>query len=130
MDLMDCVLLLLKGGEMGMPRRFKPGDPVIYRKQKYSVHPGPNAKNIWPSSGGDYYTYSVDKYYRVIEVPDINTIVVLTRRGRQRVLNSGDPALRRINFFERLFFRHRFPHSPQLSARNPGTSPIVVDQND
>jgi hypothetical protein len=44
-----------------MTAHFQPGDCVIYRKQKYSVHPGPHAKGIDPTPQGDYYSYYVDK---------------------------------------------------------------------
>jgi hypothetical protein len=88
---------------------IKPGDFVIYRKQKYSVHPGPHAKDIFPTPNGDYYSYHVDKFWTVISVQPDHTVVVCTRRGKQHTLVADDPALRRANWWERLVFRHRFP---------------------
>ena len=51
-----------------MTAHFQPGDCVIYRKQKYSLRPGPHAKVISPAPHGDYYSYCVDKFWRVIAV--------------------------------------------------------------
>jgi hypothetical protein len=95
-----------------MPYQFKPGDCVIYRKQKYSTHPGPKANSIWPTPCGEYYSYCVDKFYRVTSIHSDQTVVVVTRRGRQRTLGANDPALRRARFWERLLHRHRFPPLP------------------
>jgi len=88
---------------------FQPGDVVVYRKQKSSVHPGPHARDIKPAPHGDSYSYSVDKFWRVISVLHDNTLVVLTRRGKQHTITADDPALRRAHWWERLLFRHRFP---------------------
>ena len=88
---------------------FKPGDCVVYAKQKVSDHPGKHARGVFPAPNGDDYTYCVDKFYRVVAVQPGDQIVVLTRRGRQRVLSAEDPALRRARWWERLFLRRRFP---------------------
>jgi hypothetical protein len=88
---------------------FKPGECVIYRKQKFSTHPGPRATSIWPTPNGDSYSYCVDKYYRVIDVRPDNKVIVVTRRGRQHTLAADDPALRKPRWWQRLFFRRRFP---------------------
>ena len=87
---------------------FKPGDYVIYRKQKFSVHPGPRARVIHPAPNGDFYTYCVPKLYRVISV-EPTQVIVRTRRGRQRTLATGDRGLRRAHWWERLLLRDRFP---------------------
>src|SRR5262249_20202567 len=92
-----------------MSTRFKPGDFVIYRKHKQSVRPGPNAREIHPAPNGDYYSYEVDKFWRVIGVLPDHKIVVGTRRGKQLTLDEEDPALRCARWWERWFFRHRFP---------------------
>jgi hypothetical protein len=91
-----------------MTLSFKPGDCVIYRKQKFSVHPGPRARDIHPAPNGDFYTYSVPKLYRVVSV-EPTQVVVRTRRGRQRTLAAGDPGLRRAHWWEWLLLRDRFP---------------------
>jgi len=91
---------------------FRPGDCVIYRRQKLSAHPGTHAKDIYPAPGGDTYTYCVPKFYRVIAVQPDHTLVVQTRRGRLRTLAASDPALRQAHWWERLFFASRFPPQP------------------
>jgi len=92
-----------------MTAHFRPGDYVIYRKQKCSVHPGRHAKDIYPAPYGDFYSYEVDKFWTVMAVLPNDQIVVCTRRGKQLTLGTGDPALRRAHWFERFLFRHRFP---------------------
>jgi hypothetical protein len=87
---------------------FKPGDCVVYRKQKCSVHPGPHARDIRPAPNGDSYTYCVPKLYRVIAVQPTQ-VVVRTRRGRERTLPADDPGLRRAHWWERLLLRDCFP---------------------
>jgi hypothetical protein len=99
-----------------MTAHFKPGDCVVYRKPKFSAHPGPKARSIWPTPCGDTYSYCVDKYYRVIAVQPDRKVVVLTRRGRQHTLAADDPALRRARWWERLVLRHRFPTPPEAPA--------------
>ena len=92
-----------------MSADFRPGDCVIYRKQKYSVHPGPHARGIDPAPCGDYYSYQVDKFWTVVAVQPDRKIVVRTRRGKQLTLQADDPALRRAAWWERFLFRRRFP---------------------
>jgi hypothetical protein len=91
-----------------MTRPFKPGDWVIYRKQKVSVHPGRHARDIHPAPNGDSYTYCVPKLYRVVAVQPAR-VVVRTRRGRHRILAAGDPGLRRAHWWEWLLLWDRFP---------------------
>jgi hypothetical protein len=92
-----------------MAVHFKPGDCVIYRKQKFSAHPGPNAKAVWPAANGDHYTYFVDKFYRVVALEPDDRIVVITRRGRRRTLEASDMGLRRARWWHRVLLRRRFP---------------------
>ncbi len=88
---------------------FQPGDVVVYRKQKYSLHPGPHARDIHPAPQGDYYSYLVNKVWRVEAVQPDNRLVVRTRKGKQHVIAANDTNLRRLRWWERLFFWHRFP---------------------
>ena len=97
-----------------MAVHFKPGDCVIYSKQKFSAHPGPNARNLWPAENGDHYTYFVDKFYRVVALEPDDRIVVVTRRGRRRTLAVTDSALRRARWWHRVLMRRRFP-SPAVT---------------
>jgi hypothetical protein len=97
---------------IGMRADFQPGDLVIYRKYKFSVHPGPHAKAIHPTPKGEYYSYCVDKFWRVVSVEPDHQVVVCTRRGKHNTVSAVDPALRRASWWERLLFRHRFPSLP------------------
>ena len=78
-----------------MAMRFRPGDCVIYRKLKRTVHPGPRAEDIDPAPNGDTYSYCVPKFYRVVDVEAGRSVVVRTKKGRQHTLAVDDPALRR-----------------------------------
>jgi hypothetical protein len=91
-----------------MALRFRLGDFVIYRKQKFSARPGAHARDIHPAPNGDTYAYCVPKLYRVIAVQPTQ-VVVRTRRGRQHTLAATDPALRRARWWERLLLWDRFP---------------------
>jgi hypothetical protein len=92
-----------------MSTRFRSGDCVVYRKQKYSLRPSPHARGINPAPNGDYYSYEIDKFWTVIAVQPDHQVIVRTRRGKQLTLNADDPALRRAHWWERLLFRKRFP---------------------
>lgn len=103
-----------------MARRFKVGDPVIYRKQKMSPHPGPNAFDITPTPCGEDYNYQVDKFWRVVAILPDNLVEICTRRGKRHTLPDSDPALRPAAWWERLLYRHRFP-DPVLLENQPRT---------
>jgi hypothetical protein len=90
-------------------KHFKIGDLVVYRKQKQSVHPGPHARGICPAPLGDDYYYYVDKFWTVASEQSGQTIIVLTRRGKQHMLAADDPALRPATWWERTWHRCRFP---------------------
>jgi hypothetical protein len=92
-----------------MAVQFKPGDCVIYRKQKFSAHPGPHARAVWPAANGDHYSYFVEKFYRVVALEPDDRIVVVTRRGRRRTLDATDSLLRHARWWHRLLLRRRFP---------------------
>jgi hypothetical protein len=97
-----------------MSARFRPGDVVAYRKQKITLRPGPHARDIQPAAHGDYYSYSVKKFWRMVAVQPDNTLVVRTRKGKQHTMPANDPNLRPAHWWERLLFWHRFP------SRTPG----------
>jgi hypothetical protein len=97
-------------------RVFHRGEPVIYRKPKCTPCPGPRAREIEPSPRGEHYAYCVDKFWLVAEQQD-DAVLVLTRRGKKRLLHRDDPNLRRPSLWERLRFGPRFPSDAVLSAR-------------
>lgn len=87
---------------------YKIGDCVIYRKTKYSDHPGPRARRVSPAPNGDEYIYLVDKFWIVEEIQPDGKIVLRTRRGKQHTISSDDPNLRKARLWERYWFRSRF----------------------
>ncbi len=93
------------------------GEPVIYRKCKYSSHPGRRACEVIPSRRGEDYLYRVDKFWMVAETRDDDTVVLVTRSGKRHVVRRDDPMLRRPSIWERLRFADRFPRQAVLAPR-------------
>lgn len=92
-----------------MEARYRPGDAVVYRKQEGALCPHPRAKDVRAAPNGDYYSYYVAKYWRVIEVRGGKTLIVRTRKGKQHTIDADDPNLRPAYWWERLLFRRRMP---------------------
>jgi hypothetical protein len=105
------------------------GDWVIYRKTKFSTHPGPRAQNVLPAEHGDEYAYTVDKFWVVADVRQGGTLLLKTRRGKSHVVSQSDPNLHRANWWQKWRHRRRFEailehingdpsqeHQPQQSA--------------
>ncbi len=90
-------------------KTYNPGDPVVYQVTKHSSRPGGRAESISPSAHGDYYTYTIKKFWRVVRQTPEGSVVVRTRRGKQRILSPGDPSLHRVSWWERIAYRSRFP---------------------
>jgi hypothetical protein len=90
-------------------RKLGVGDWVIYRATKHTAHPGRHARAISPCARGEFYSYAVEKQWVVSQVRDDGTLVVSTRRGKQRLVSADDPALRRPSLWERWALRDRFP---------------------
>jgi hypothetical protein len=103
-------------------RAFQPGDRVVYRKTKHSLHPGPRAQDVFPAPGGDDYSYCVDKYWTVTNLADDDRIVVITRRGKTHVLDKNDPNLRFARFWERWFLGDRFPENAAAPDEAPSNN--------
>ena len=82
------------GGLMRTSHSFQVGEQVIFRMSKRSVHPGPRAVHVRPELAGEGYQYEVDKFWTVRAVRD-KKVVLLTRRGKIRVVDASDLALRR-----------------------------------
>lgn len=98
-------------------RSFKPGDPVIYSLPKTSTHPGPRACAVMPAPHGDTYNYYVNKFWRVKEIYKNGQLLLVTRRGKERMCRQNDPNLKKAGLFERLRYRDRFP-DPDLLDNN------------
>jgi hypothetical protein len=92
-----------------MATHFRAGDFVVYRKRKYSIHPSPHATGVCPAPLGDYYSYTVNKFWIVIDVRADQQVEVCTRRGKHLTVPADDPALRRAHWWERFLYRKRFP---------------------
>lgn len=98
---------------------YQPGDRVVYLTTKHSVHPTPRAEKVQPEPHGEGYTYDVKKYWLVQEVNGDGNLVVVTRRGKTRVVAKNDPRLRNANWWERMFQSHRFPHPHAGELQTP-----------
>jgi hypothetical protein len=91
-------------------RHFRPGDWVIYCMSKQGTHPGPRAENIHPNVHGDTCSYTVDKYWLVLG-EESGTVLLATRTGKHRRVSADDPNLRPPRWWERWWYRSRFPRS-------------------
>lgn len=92
-----------------MAHVFHPGDPVVYRATKHSAHPGPRAQEVTAEKCGEGYSYVVDKFWVVAETRPDGQVVLQTRRGKIHQLSADDPRLRPARWWERFWFRGRFP---------------------
>lgn len=102
--------------------RFQTGDPVVFTKTKFSVHPGPRAEDISPASHGETYSYLVKKFWTVVANTD-DRLLVRTRTGKQYWIDLDDPALRAPTWWEQLRYRDRFPAAEaagQVANRGAG----------
>lgn len=91
-----------------LQKNYHPGDWVVYRKAKYSEHPGPRAQNVSPAQAGEKYAYTVDKFWVVSKVLENGRLVLQTRRGKEHIVDADDRDLHRARWWERLFYRNRF----------------------
>lgn len=98
------------------PPKYVIGELVIYRKAKASPHPGPRATDIRPSEQGEDYLYEVDKFWRVVDLPDDEHVTCVTRTGKLHVILREDPCLRKASWWERWRYRERFPKSDVIPA--------------
>jgi hypothetical protein len=93
-----------------LPRRLRPGVPIVYRVLESSTHPDHDAYQIHPAERGEFYYYLKNKYWRVEEVRPDGWIVARTPLMEQQLLRRDDPNLRRANLLERLRYAARFPY--------------------
>lgn len=94
---------------MGKRDSLQPGDPVIFCVSKFSTDPGPRASDVHPAAHGETYSYSVNKFWRVISLEDDGTLILGTRRGKRHRVERHDPRLRAASFWERWLYSNRFP---------------------
>lgn len=108
-----------------MRNGIQTGDWVIYRKTKFSTHPGPRAQNVLPAEHGDEYAYTVDKFWIVAEVRNDGSLLLKTRRGKEHVVPPGDLNLRKANLWERWRYRDRF----EAIVESPNTRAPAAPQH-
>lgn len=95
-----------------MTHEYSAGEQVVYQATKQSQRPGPRARNIDALTHGDYYSYTVDKYWIVAQTHGQDGLIVRTRRGKRRTIPTDDPKLRPATWWERIIYSKRFP-SPE-----------------
>ena len=92
-----------------MRQKFKLGMLVVYRSQRHSTSPEPNAKGVFAAPHGDDYSYYVEEYARVAAVLPDGKLFICTKNGTQHTLQIEEPLLRRAGWWERLMLRKNFP---------------------
>ena len=96
---------------------YRPGDRVVYTASKHSRHPGPRAEQVTPERHGEGYFYDVRKYWLVRDVQSDGTLIIITRRGKERQVSAADKRLRPARWWENLFLASRFPQQPDSPDR-------------
>jgi hypothetical protein len=104
---------------------YQPGDRVIYVAEKHSPHPGPRAEAVQPETYGEGYSYRVKKFWVVLEVQS-GSLLVRTRRGKQRSVSTSDPRLRPARWWEKLLLANRFPDQSQRREETSDTQRAVA----
>jgi len=99
-----------------MTAQFKPGDLLIYKKQKQSEAPGPRAHSLAPAVQSGKFRYVVDKYWIVVDAHNDGTLEVQTRRGKRHRLHADDPNVRRANWWQRIWYRSRYRELKEEAA--------------
>lgn len=95
---------------------FQHGDWVVFRRVKHTTRPGRRARDVQAAEHGDYYTYSIDKFWIVEEVLPDGTMTLRTRRGKTHTVRMDDPNVRHATLWERIRYRSRFA---QLQPAEP-----------
>jgi hypothetical protein len=88
---------------------YKPGDWIVYTKQKVSPAPGKRAQEVTPAAKGDTYSYVVDKFWVVANTLDNGKLLIKTRRGKVHEVDCQDPMLRKASWWEKILYKSRFP---------------------
>src|SRR6185503_8981091 len=92
-----------------MQHAYRVGEPVIFLVSKISQHPAPRAKQVFPATAGETYSYQIEKFWTVSEVLTDGHLILVTRRGKQHTVDITDPRLRPASWWERWVYRQRFP---------------------
>ncbi len=89
----------------------------MYQVDKHTTRPGPWAKDVHPAPKGDFYRYSVDKFWRVAAVLENGQLRLVTRRGTEHIVAHDDPRLRKTNCGRDLFTGAGFPNRFRTAQR-------------
>src|SRR5262245_33127432 len=89
-------------------RQFQVGDWVVYRRLKFTTHPGRRAHDVHASANGDGYNYFVDKFWIVAGVLVDRHLLLKTRRGKTHIVAEQDLNLRHATIWDRIRYRRRF----------------------
>lgn len=88
--------------------KFKRGDVLIYKKQKQSIRPGPRAHSVAAAVQDGVFSYVVDKLWIVGKICEDGTLEVHARGGKCHKLFADDPNLRRLNWWQRIWYRSSY----------------------
>ncbi len=88
--------------------RWETRDQVVYCKQKHSSSPGPRARGVDAASHGETYSYTVDKFWLVKDIRSDGQLLLITRTGKEHIIDPYDPNLRRATIWERWYYRKRY----------------------
>lgn len=111
-----------------MQVQVHPGDWIVYCKTKYSQHPGERARNVEPTTKGEEYCYTVDKYWVVESVTPGGQICLRTPGGKRHVVAADDLHLRRPTLWERIWYRSRFLSAEQQKVASNSDGMAVAGQ--
>jgi len=91
--------------------KLRPGDRVVYTKEKFGERPGPRAQDVHPAPRGDLYSYTVEKPWVVARRIDGDRLELRTRRGKRHVVDEDDRHLRLATWWDRIRYFGRFPRA-------------------
>jgi len=100
----------LRFGRHRFLRRLRAGAPIVYCVHESSTCPTRDARDVHPAEHGDFYYYTINKYWRVEKVLQDGSIVACSPLMEHHYLRPDDPNLRKASLVERLRYGARFPY--------------------
>lgn len=82
--------------------RYRPGQIVVYEKEKHTSSPGHRARQVRPDPHGEYYTYVVTKYW-VVDAVEGDRLHLRTPGGKLYSVSEHEERLRHLAWRERLW---------------------------
>lgn len=89
--------------------KFSINDCVIYHEPETSTRPAPEARDVRPAEMGEFYSYVIDRYWRVVRVHADGSLDVASRTGQLHRVRANDPLLQKAGWWRRLVKRRMFP---------------------